>query len=72
MKVLLIILVSSTTRRNNVVAILKRYGISYDIIDAVDGRLGIDPLLQCYDETGFILNTYLHRQAILWTLSCTC
>ncbi len=54
MKVLLISLASSTTRRNNAVAILNRYGIRYDIINAVDGRLGGDPLLQHYDEIGFI------------------
>ncbi|WP_156731355.1 glycosyltransferase family 25 protein [Photobacterium phosphoreum] len=45
MKVLLISLASSTTRRNNAEAILKRYRISYDIIDAVDGRLGLDPFV---------------------------
>ena len=53
MKVLLISLASST-RRNNAVVILKRYGISINIINAVDGRLGGDPLLQHYDEIGFI------------------
>ncbi len=53
MKVLLISLASST-RRNNAVVILKKYGISINIINAVDGRLGGDPLLQHYDEIGFI------------------
>ncbi|PSX18704.1 glycosyltransferase family 25 protein [Photobacterium kishitanii] len=68
MKVLLISLASSTTRRKNAVAILKRYGISYDIIDAVDGRLGTDPLLQRYDETGFI--RHKGRKALAGELGC--
>ena len=68
MKVLLISLASSTTRRNNAVAILNRYGIRYDIIDAVDGRLGVDPLLQRYDEKGFI--RHRGRKALAGELGC--
>lgn len=68
MKVLLISLASSTVRRDNAEAILKRHEISYDIIDAVDGRLGIDPLLQRYDETGFI--RHRGRKALAGELGC--
>ncbi|WP_408900598.1 glycosyltransferase family 25 protein [Photobacterium piscicola] len=68
MKVLLISLASSTTRRNNAEAILKRHEISYDIIDAVDGRLGLDPLLQRYDESSFI--RHRGRKALAGELGC--
>ena len=68
MKVLLISLASSITRRNNAEAILKRHEISYDIIDAVDGRLGLDPLLQRYDESGFI--RHRGRKALAGELGC--
>ncbi|HIF9065145.1 TPA: glycosyltransferase family 25 protein [Photobacterium damselae] len=56
MKVLLISLATSIERRSNAIQLLEKYNIEYEILDAVDGRLGEHSLLQRYNEKKFILH----------------
>ncbi len=68
MKVLLISLATSTERRRKAMQVLEQNNIEYEILDAVDGRLGEHPLLRRYNEAKFILHR--GRSALPGELGC--
>lgn len=68
MKVLLISLATSTERRRKAIQVLDQNNIEYEILDAVDGRLGEHPLLRRYNEAKFILHR--GRTALPGELGC--
>ncbi|OBU34218.1 glycosyltransferase family 25 protein [Photobacterium kishitanii] len=68
MKVFLISLKTKKYRRQRAVQLLNEQGLDYEIIDAVDGRLGEHSLLQRYDEEKFILHR--GRKALAGELGC--
>lgn len=68
MNIFVLSLVSSKERREKVVSTMREYGLDFEFIDGVDGRVDQHPFLERYNEQNFIYN--YRRPAALGELGC--